>query len=115
MPATLESLTAKVRGLAVEIVPGDPESVITVEYSPPKHTRNQMRRYRELAENEDKTDLIYEAFFSCVKSWDFRPAEGKEVIPLTAEVIDAEVDIEVISRIVEAITEDQSPKEATTT
>lgn len=114
MPATIESLTAKVRSLAVEIVPGDPESVITVQYSPLRYTRRVMRQHKAMLDEGDDIGLIFAVFQGCVQSWDFRPAAGADVIPLTDEALD-DVDTAIIAAIVVAIKDDQDPKAAITT
>lgn len=114
MPATLESLAAKKRDLAVEIVSGDPDSVITVTYKPLTFSRRRMRENKALAASDDQVELVFRAFLDLVTSWDFRPSEGEDVVPLTEDALD-DVDMEILGTIVAAIHDDQSPKGVTTT
>lgn len=113
MPATLRSVTSVTNTVAVEI-DGDPKG-ISVSYSTRRLTpRVQMAIAKAMADGADDLDSTIDQFLAIVTSWDFAADVGEKPIPLTKDAL-LDVPIEILSDVLEAVTDDMSPKEATET
>lgn len=110
MPATLKSITSKTNQIAVRI--DDDPAAITVTYSTRRVTPRMLQAIQEgISSGADPLglDSVIDQLLAMVTAWDLRPDEGEPVILLEKEAL-KDVPLEILSAVVEAVGNDQSPK-----
>jgi hypothetical protein len=112
LPATLKSITSKTNTVAVAI-DDDPQG-ITVTYTTRKVTAGAMKGVHELLTSDPSgMDALIEQVLLFVTAWDLRVDDGGAIVPLDKKNLEKLVPVEIMALVVEAVTADQSPKEAT--